>query len=549
VIGTRSGRRLLALAATVAGLCPALVPISHPAAAAAAGAAPRLLLTNAAEGAVWEVDTSDNQKTAGPIGVGRLPEAIAITPDGQFAYVTDLAADSSVSVVDLAQPQVARKQIKLGASAQPIAIAPDGRRAYVGDGKGLSVIDTATNSVVPVPDGEAIDVRGGVQAIAIAPDGRRVYIANAESQLVSVDTATNREVEAKPLIVGAGLSAMAITPDGRTAYAVSNLGRVAAVDLATNRVVKTIPVGAVPLGIAIAPDGRFAYVVNLGGNSVSVIETATNRVKAVPDGEAINVGNEPRGIAIAPDGRHAYVADSGANTVSVIDTASQDTVAAPIAFPSLNAFALAVTPLQGPHASFTASAGQVGPGVPVNFDASASADSDGKVLSYAWDFGDGTTQTLRGPTATHAYTAPGIYRVGLKLTDDHGCSSEPLFTGQTAYCNGSAAPRRTITVASPGSGQRLRPGVRVRCPRRARGRCRIALQAIARKPKRGRKKVKVESAVARVRLGAGRSAVVPLEPTEAFRAKLAAATKVLVRERIASQHLRRTLYRRLPVVQ
>ncbi len=546
------------LATTMIALCSTLALSAHTAPAAPADTTPTLVVTNETENAVWEVGTANNTITAGPISVGKVPRAIAITPDGRFAYVSSTGSNS-LSVVDLAHPSAPPAKIDVGASSEPIAITPDGKHVYVTDGKGLSVIDTATNTVVPVPDGEAINVRGGTQAMAITPDGKRIYIATAEGTLVSVDTATNTEAEAKPVRFGHNLIAVAITPDGKAAYVVSAVGSVTVVDLATSKVVKTIPVGAGSVAIAITPNGKFAYVADEGSEAVSVIDTATNTVQTVPDGSAISVGKEPRGIAIAPDGMHAYVTNSGTNSVSVIDTTMQDTVGGPITFPALHPFALAITPLQGPQASFKASPERVAPGQPVKFDASASTDPDGIVVSYTWDFGDGTTETLKGPSATHAYAVPGAYPVALKLTDDHGCASERLFTGQTAYCNGSAAPPQTITVASPAGptsppvvGRPLPvPGalrVRIGCPKKARGGCRIALQVIAKRPRRGRKKVKAETAVARVRLRPGRSMLIPLTPKAAYEEKLAGAKKVLVRERLASGHKRRTLYRRLPIL-
>jgi hypothetical protein len=53
---------------------------------------------------------------------------------------------------------------------------------------------------------------------------------------------------------------------------------------------------------------------------------------------------------------------------------------------------------------------------PVTFDARASADPDGPVSSYQWDFGDGTKGT--GATATHRYRRRGTYTVRLTVGDN-----------------------------------------------------------------------------------------------------------------------------------
>ena len=55
-------------------------------------------------------------------------------------------------------------------------------------------------------------------------------------------------------------------------------------------------------------------------------------------------------------------------------------------------------------------------GATVSVDASASDDSDGYIVSYAWDFGDGGTATTM--LASHTYTLGGTYTVTLVVTDD-----------------------------------------------------------------------------------------------------------------------------------
>ncbi len=52
----------------------------------------------------------------------------------------------------------------------------------------------------------------------------------------------------------------------------------------------------------------------------------------------------------------------------------------------------------------------------VDFNASASYDPDGTIVSYYWDFGDGTTDSE--VTARHSYVEDGIYTVTLRVVDN-----------------------------------------------------------------------------------------------------------------------------------
>ncbi|HET9593674.1 MAG TPA: PKD domain-containing protein, partial [Solirubrobacterales bacterium] len=78
---------------------------------------------------------------------------------------------------------------------------------------------------------------------------------------------------------------------------------------------------------------------------------------------------------------------------------------------------------KAPLASFTATPNPVETNSPVAFDASASSDVDGTVAKYEWDLdGNGSFETTTGssPIAAKAYSAPGQYNVGLRVTDDGG---------------------------------------------------------------------------------------------------------------------------------
>ncbi|MDN7023863.1 PKD domain-containing protein [Methanoculleus sp. FWC-SCC1] len=62
----------------------------------------------------------------------------------------------------------------------------------------------------------------------------------------------------------------------------------------------------------------------------------------------------------------------------------------------------------------------------VSFDGSASYDSDGTIIDFVWDFGDGTGGA--GSTVMHTYTASGTYTATLTVVDDGGASDTDTFS-------------------------------------------------------------------------------------------------------------------------
>lgn len=75
---------------------------------------------------------------------------------------------------------------------------------------------------------------------------------------------------------------------------------------------------------------------------------------------------------------------------------------------------------QPPVASFSVSPSPAVAGIPADFDATASSDPDGTIVSYAWEFGD--TEIGSGVTISHIYATPGNYTVNLTVTDNESYS-------------------------------------------------------------------------------------------------------------------------------
>ncbi len=71
------------------------------------------------------------------------------------------------------------------------------------------------------------------------------------------------------------------------------------------------------------------------------------------------------------------------------------------------------------------------------------------MVRYHWSFGDGKSATTKSSRIKHRYRKARRYRVTLTVTDDAGCSTRFVYTGQSANCNGgsSAIHKKRIKVA------------------------------------------------------------------------------------------------------
>ena len=80
-----------------------------------------------------------------------------------------------------------------------------------------------------------------------------------------------------------------------------------------------------------------------------------------------------------------------------------------------------ITTNQSPTASFTANPTSGVSPLQVTFNASSSYDPDGTIVSYEWDFKDGSTGN--GETVNHTFNSTGNYNVKLTVTDDKGATN------------------------------------------------------------------------------------------------------------------------------
>jgi DNA-binding beta-propeller fold protein YncE len=174
------------------------------------------------------------------------PHIAAISPDGQYAYVTD-DARGTLTVIRLGDMKVT-SMLQVGAGAHHLALSPDERRVWVALGQAAdtiailsTVIRTPPPPSSPVGDPGHPGVIGyfapGFQAhdLSFSPDGKHVWISSAAGPDVAVFDARTRRVLFR---VPVGPPPQHLTLEGRYAYITSGYGgTIEKVDVATGRVI------------------------------------------------------------------------------------------------------------------------------------------------------------------------------------------------------------------------------------------------------------------------------------------------------------------------
>lgn len=274
-----------------------------------------------------------------PVAAVNGPASIAVSPDGQNAYVANTDSDA-VTILDrggdgtlVQKPGQAGCKSDTGAGrcgdataldlATSVAVSPDGDSVYVASetSDAVAVFDRTRDGRLiqkpgllacisddgdgPCADGTALDAP---ESVTVSSDGESVYVASSLSDSVAVfDRAGDGSLDQK----------------SGTAGCISNTGAGpcadgTALDFAN--------------AVTVSPDGESAYVASVSSGAVTVFDRAEDGTLTQKPGTAACISEtgagrcregagfaRPRSVTVSPDGLSVYAAASSSASVAVFD--------------------------------------------------------------------------------------------------------------------------------------------------------------------------------------------------------------------------------------
>jgi DNA-binding beta-propeller fold protein YncE len=123
------------------------------------------------------------------------PQAIAITPNGQDVYVVNSESNNStpgsngieqytVDVEGTLQPD-STAVAKTGGSPQAVAISPNGQYVYVTDEGGVSQFSVGSGGMLARDTPAEVAAGSTPTGISVSPDGRYAFVTNSDSNNIS----------------------------------------------------------------------------------------------------------------------------------------------------------------------------------------------------------------------------------------------------------------------------------------------------------------------------------------------------------------------------
>jgi len=270
----------------------------------------------------------DSLKTYPGIPVGDEPVAIAMHPEGTFAYVPNFGS-ASVSIIgtdpDAVGFNTVVQTLIVGAHPVDVAVLPDGRRVLVANSgsNNLSVLDADSSSATHHTVVATVQTGSSTRTVTVSPDGTRVFVGTDTDILVL--EALGYSVVAT-VQTGSSTKQVTVSPDGTLLFVLTSADELLIVDVepaspTENSVVATVQTGSGTKTVTVSPDGGLLYLVQEDSDEVIVVsvetlgsagvieERATFPPKnvAVAFVDTIPTGDDPQSLAFDPTGSGRFI--------------------------------------------------------------------------------------------------------------------------------------------------------------------------------------------------------------------------------------------------
>jgi len=287
---------------------------------------------NGANGlSVYQVNASTGALShLNDVSTGKSPYAVAVTPNGLFAYVSNQLGDSvSAYGVDNATGVLTPLTGRVSNNASGLAMDRLGRYLWVANYgwqtlSGFAI--AADGTLTPVPGSPLNSTYTLPYVITAHPTMDFVYVAYQSSSMpvsvYSVDSATGALTLRQTLTYAISApSGIVIDPSGRFAYAISQSGGISAFAINPSTglltTIGSLTTNGAAFAVVVHPNGQYVYVTsgtssnNLEVFAINQTTGALTRVVA-----SYSAGNNPRGVTVNAAGTYLYVTNYVSNDVS-----------------------------------------------------------------------------------------------------------------------------------------------------------------------------------------------------------------------------------------
>jgi 6-phosphogluconolactonase (cycloisomerase 2 family) len=265
---------------------------------------------------------------------GLVPESVAVTPSGKFAYIIGSNNVSAYKINAKTGDLTLVKSLATGQDDQySITIDPSSKFAYVANffSNSVSAYKIGGNGALTPVAGSPFAGQNVPFSVAIDPSGGFLYagdvggLGSLSAYTINATTGALAPIAGSPFLSGCGGYGLTIAPSGKFGY-VQNPGsdQITAFSINPTTGVPTEVAGSpFPLGgvngqsMAMTPSGDFIYVVgaNNPGTIVALTVNSSTGVVTPVTGSPFATGNTPLFATADPNGALLYVTNRDSNEV------------------------------------------------------------------------------------------------------------------------------------------------------------------------------------------------------------------------------------------